>query len=71
MAESDSSLSVLFEEAKARYALLDQLDSRNGEYKDAFQAAISSFEQCRQLIQKGAIFSRNETVDDISTSTLP
>ena len=70
MSDSDASLASIFEEAKSQNSQLDQLDTLESSYKEALQKTISLLEKCQDLIQKGGVFSRNETVEDITTSSL-
>jgi immunoglobulin-binding protein 1 len=70
MAESSSSLRSLFLSAKAKEAELPNTGSSSSTYQDNIQSAISMFEECRNLIERLAIFSPNEAIEDISTSAI-
>jgi immunoglobulin-binding protein 1 len=70
MAESSSSLRSLFLSAKAKEAELPSSGSSSSTYQDNIQSAISMFEECRNLIERLAVFSPNETIEDISTSAI-
>jgi immunoglobulin-binding protein 1 len=70
MADSPPSLRSLFLSAKAKEAELQHIESSSSEYKDNLQAAISRLEECQKLIERLAIFSPNETSDDIATSAI-
>jgi immunoglobulin-binding protein 1 len=70
MAESSSSLRSFFLLAKAKETELSSTGSSSSTYQDNIQSAISMFEECRKLIERLAIFSPNETIEDISTSAI-
>lgn len=71
MAESPPSLRSTFLSAKAKEAELQNIESSSSAYQVNSQVAISTYEECRTLIERLAIFSRNETSEDIATSAIP
>ena len=70
MAESLPNLRALFDMAKSKEAELQHKESSTSAHQEHLQAVIATFEECRNLIERLAIFSRNETIDDIATSTI-
>lgn len=70
MDNSGSSLRQLFTSARGRQQELDAHDPRSNVYQESLHSAISSLEECRQLLSKLAVFSLNEEVEDISTNDL-
>jgi immunoglobulin-binding protein 1 len=70
MAESPPSLRSFFLSAKAKETKLQHLDSSSDAYQENLRGAISAYEECQRLIQRSAVFSLNETSEDIATSTI-
>ncbi|ERF71570.1 hypothetical protein EPUS_00559 [Endocarpon pusillum Z07020] len=70
MAESRPSLRSLFLSARSKEAELQHVENSNSAYQELFQLAASTYEECRDLIERLAIFSRNETNEDIATSAI-
>jgi immunoglobulin-binding protein 1 len=70
MAESAPSLRAHFLSAKSKEEELQHIESTSGAYQENLQFAIATYEECRSLIQQLAIFSRNETGEDIATSAI-
>ena len=70
MAEPLPSLRSLFRSAKSKEADLQRIESSSNVYQDSLQAAISTLEKCRDLIERVAVFSSNETSEDIVTSSI-
>ena len=70
MAENESSLSELFEAAKSNQEDLDTLDPRSDDFKQLLQSSIASLKQCQDLIDRLALFSSNEDLEDIATTNL-
>jgi len=70
MAESAPSLRSHFLSAKSKEEELQHIESTSSAYQENLQFAIATYEECRDLIQQLAIFSRNETSEDIATSTI-
>jgi immunoglobulin-binding protein 1 len=60
----------LFHSAKSKEADLQHVESSSNAYQDSLQAAISALEECRDLIERVAVFSPNETSEDIATSSI-
>ena len=67
MDASGSSLRELLSSARAKR---EELVSGTATYQEMLQSTISAFEECRRLIEKLAIFSPNEEIDDISSQDL-
>lgn len=70
MADSSSNVRSLFLSAKAKETELQQTESSSAGYQESLQAAIAMYEECRSLIGRLAIFSPNETGEDITTSEI-
>jgi immunoglobulin-binding protein 1 len=70
MAESPPKLRSIFLSAKAKEAALQQVDGLSTTNEENLQTTISMFEDCRRLIEMLAIFSPNETSEDIGTHTI-
>lgn len=70
MAEQDKSLSNLFKKAKSDQDELDPLDPRSDDFKSLLQSCISSLKQCQDLIDRLALFSPNEELEDIATNNI-
>ncbi|KAL8732517.1 MAG: hypothetical protein Q9166_002731 [cf. Caloplaca sp. 2 TL-2023] len=69
--EKPSSLRTLFETANSQRHKLDTIpDPSTSTYQENLRAAIIAFQQCQQLTERLAIFSPNETEDDISSGDL-
>lgn len=68
MSENETSLGDLFKSAKAIQEDLDVLDPRSVEFKQLLQSTISTLQQCQTLVDRLALFSTNEDLDDISTN---
>lgn len=66
-----ASLSSLFSHANSLVARLDSLDHRTDSFKSTLATAISLLTQCRQLVDQHTLFSPNESLEDISTASLP
>ena len=69
MDKSPSSLRSLFLSAKSKEADLHG-ESSSDIYKENLWVAISTLEECRELIGRMAIFSPNETSEDLATSSI-
>ena len=71
MEEPESSIRSLFASAKAQRKTLETFsDSTTSIYQENLRAAIASFEECRRLAERIALFSPNEAEDDISSGDL-
>lgn len=70
MAENEASLSELFKTAKSNQEDLDTLDPRSEDFKQLLQSSIASLKQCQDLIDRLALFSSNEDLEDIATTNL-
>ena len=71
-AEQPSHLRKLFETANNQRHKLEQsaAQSNSSTYQDNLRTAIGAFQQCQQLTERLAIFSPNETEDDIASRDL-
>lgn len=67
---SPPSLRSLFLSAKAKEADLQYGGSSSDLYAETLQNAISTLEECRELMRRLAIFSPNETSEDLATSSI-
>ena len=70
MAESPTTLRSLFLSAKSKEADLQHLESSSNAYQDNLQAALTALQECRKLIERVAVFSPNETSEDIATFSI-
>jgi immunoglobulin-binding protein 1 len=70
MAEPAPSLRSHFLSAKAKEEEFQNIESSSSAYRENLQNTIATYEECRTLIQQLAIFSRNETSEDIATSAI-
>ncbi|MCJ1312000.1 hypothetical protein MMC25_005674 [Agyrium rufum] len=70
MAEADSSIRALYRTAKALSEQLSQWEANSQTYQDNLRRAISSFERCREVIDRASLFSENESADDIASNDL-
>ncbi|KAL9026383.1 MAG: hypothetical protein Q9196_004939 [Gyalolechia fulgens] len=69
--ERHSSLRSLFKSANNQRHKLNSIpDSSSSVYQDNLRAAIAAFRECQQLTEKLAIFSSNESEDDIASGDL-
>ncbi|KAL9039662.1 MAG: hypothetical protein Q9180_002394, partial [Flavoplaca navasiana] len=71
-AEQPSNLRKLFETANNQRHELEQSAAQpsSSSYQDNLRTAIGAFQQCQQLSERLAIFSPNETEDDIASGDL-
>ncbi|CAI4210758.1 unnamed protein product [Parascedosporium putredinis] len=70
--EPPQSLRSLFEQAEETQTTLASMhDFRSEQYQETLAAAIKSYEECLRLVVELSIFSPNESVEDIATSSLP
>ena len=70
MSQPDSNIRTLFTSAKKLTQDLDSLVSSTQEYQDSLRTAIVTFEECRKLADSIALWSPNETEEDISSGGL-
>lgn len=71
MDEQPQSLNALLASAKAQKEDLEANSPvNNPQYQDKLDATISTFENCQTKIAKLALFSSNESLEDISTSDI-
>ncbi len=70
-AEQPSSLRQLFEAANNQRHKLETITDRSSStYQQNLRAGIEAFQQCQQLTDRLAVFSPNETEDDIASGDL-
>ena len=71
MADEPQSLRAVFASAEAKRKSLELSWETNAPaYQDTLQAAISQYHRCLQLSDSVALFSSNESLDDIATNDL-
>jgi len=71
MADEPHTLRAVFASAETkRKELGSSWDTNATSYQDKLQAAISQYQQCLQLTDTVAMFSSNESLEDISTNDL-
>ena len=69
--EPDTNIRTLFTTAKAqRQQLESSPESTSALYQENLQSAITSLETCRRLADRIALFSPNETEEDIASGDL-
>ena len=68
---SDQSLRATFDRAKQRLAIVDLgLDTAAPDYAEAVARALSDLEDAVLMVDRTAIFSPNETVEDVATADI-
>jgi hypothetical protein len=71
MSDTESNIRTLFSSAEElRKSIETSWQPNSPEYQDSVRRAIASYEQCRTLADQLGMFSRNESLDDISSSDL-
>ncbi|KZF23113.1 type 2A phosphatase-associated protein 42 [Xylona heveae TC161] len=71
MAENPQSLRERFNAGEARRKQLESSWDTNGaSYQENLEAAIGTYEECRKIASQVALFSSNETLEDISSRDL-
>jgi immunoglobulin-binding protein 1 len=66
-----NSIKSLFVSAEnKRHAIGTTLDNGSSTFKENLTAAIASYEECRQLVDRSSLFSPNETLEDITSGDL-
>ena len=71
MDRQPQNLQALFASAKAqKEALENDSPVNNPQYQDKLDATISAFENCLKLVSNLALFSSNESLEDVSTTDL-
>ena len=69
--DQPTNIRTLFASAKAlRKQLNASPEPTSSAYQENLRAAITSFDECRKLADQIALFSPNETQDDISSGDL-
>ena len=72
MDEEETSLKSVFDAAeRKRLALENTFAANSPSYHDDLASALKSYEQCVHIIDKISLFSTNEGLEDLSTSSLP
>lgn len=71
MAESTRSLQSLFASAEEERKRLESYsETSSTDYQAKLQEVIASYEECEKVVDRLALFSRNEILDDISSENL-
>lgn len=71
MANTSGNLRTVYASAEEqRQSLEKSPETSSAEYQENLQAAIASFEECQRLVDQVALFSPNESVEDISSRDL-
>jgi immunoglobulin-binding protein 1 len=70
MAESSPNLRSLFRSTLAKEEELQRLGTSADNYHENVKAVISSYRECQRLLERLALFSPNETRDDLATSAI-
>lgn len=71
MAEEQRSLRSTFEDAEAKRTTIESsFDSNSSTFQDNLSAAIKLYEECVKIADQIALFSPNETLEDISSTDL-
>jgi len=71
MDEQPLSLRAIFVSAESKRKELDaSWDTNAASYQDKLQAAIAQYQQCLQLTDRVAMFSSNESLEDVSTGDI-
>ncbi|KAI9826039.1 MAG: hypothetical protein M1832_000488 [Thelocarpon impressellum] len=71
MTEPPNNLRTLFSSAETRRKCLESSCEPNSEsFQETIRAATATYQECRRLVDQLALFSPNETVEDISTNDL-
>ena len=72
MEEQPQTLRSLFDEAEQKRLRLEgAYESTTPSYRDDVATTTRAYESCVELVQRLALFSPNESLDDVSTSDLP
>ncbi|KAI1433140.1 TAP42-like family protein [Xylaria sp. CBS 124048] len=72
MAEEPKTLKSVFQSAeRKRLAIEGSYETTSPAYQAEVTAALQSYQECVQIIDKISLFSANESLEDISTSDLP
>ncbi|KAK4911623.1 Type 2A phosphatase-associated protein 42 [Elasticomyces elasticus] len=70
MADSEASIRDLFDQVKDAQLFLDELSPMSDDFRTLFSACIASLKQCQDLVDRLALFSSNEELDDLSTPSI-
>jgi len=71
MTDEPQSLRAIFASAEDKRKQLETSWETNATaYQDKLQAAISQYQQCLQLTDSVAMFSSNESLEDVSTNDI-
>jgi hypothetical protein len=70
MAEPQSIKSLFSSAEQQRKAIEASWDSTSPSYQTSVSAALSSYQTCQELVDRHALFSPNETLEDITSSDL-
>ncbi|KAF5872731.1 putative type 2a phosphatase-associated protein 42 protein [Botrytis fragariae] len=68
---ADNSLKTLFNSAeRQRLAIESSWDTNTEKYQEDVASALTAYQECRQLADRLALFSPNETLEDINSSDI-
>ncbi|RDA91672.1 hypothetical protein CP533_0060 [Ophiocordyceps camponoti-saundersi (nom. inval.)] len=67
----DESLSALFRRAEAEREAIESSSPTSADYGKRVSAAVTLYERVQSAITSLSVFSRNETIDDVPTTSLP
>ncbi|KAL0933131.1 tor signaling pathway regulator [Colletotrichum truncatum] len=70
--DKPQTLKSVFESAEKKRILLEKsYEASSPTYQDDLRTAISEYESCLDIISRAALFSPNESLEDLPTSSLP
>ncbi|QSZ34453.1 hypothetical protein DSL72_006047 [Monilinia vaccinii-corymbosi] len=68
---ADNSVKTIFNSAeRQRLAIESSWQTNTEQYQEDIRNALSTYQECRQLADRLALFSSNETLDDINSSDI-
>jgi len=68
---ADNSLKAIFNSAeRQRLAVESSWETNTEKYQEDVANALSAYQECRQLADRLALFSPNETLEDINSSDI-
>lgn len=68
---ADNSLKSIFNSAeRQRLAIESSWETNTEQYQEAVRNALSAYQECRELADSLALFSPNETLEDINSSDI-
>lgn len=69
--QNPTSLKATFERAEALLSTLDGASSTSPQYQQTLATCLQLYSSCVELASRLALFSPNESLDDLSTASLP